>query len=468
LRTLVVLDSSKRFALEVPGVEIVEARDYLTDPSYRYQNVGYYVSLLGEARGHRPMPSIATIQDLRLQPVIRVASHDLGEQIQRTLKPLRSETFELSVYFGRNLARRYDRLCLALFNQFPAPFLRARFTRRSAWALETVRLIGANEIPAAHRPFVLEQARRYFARGRRAPARRRTARYDLAILRDEQEDLPPSNERALKQFVKAAATLGMRAELIGKESYGRLGEFDGLFIRATTSVNHYTYRFARRAQAEGLVVIDDPESIVRCTNKVYITELMTRHRLRIPRTAIVSEETADLVEQTIGFPCVVKQPDSSFSAGVIKIEDARELDERRAELFAASDLLVAQEFVPTPFDWRVGVLDGEPLFVCRYHMARRHWQIVKRTGRRTYEGAVDALAVDEAPPAVVSLAVRAAGRVGRGLYGVDLKEVRRRPVVIEINDNPNIDAGYEDRVLGGELYLRVMQSFLDRIEVRHR
>ncbi|MHC5003481.1 MAG: ATP-grasp domain-containing protein, partial [Planctomycetota bacterium] len=177
---------------------------------------------------------------------------------------------------------------------------------------------------------------------------------------------------------------------------------------------------------------------------------------------------ADLVEQTIGFPCVVKQPDSSFSAGVIKIEDARELDERRAELFAASDLLVAQEFVPTPFDWRVGVLDGEPLFVCRYHMARRHWQIVKRTGRRTYEGAVDALAVDEAPPAVVSLAVRAAGRVGRGLYGVDLKEVRRRPVVIEINDNPNIDAGYEDRVLGGELYLRVMQSFLDRIEVRHR
>jgi glutathione synthase/RimK-type ligase-like ATP-grasp enzyme len=183
---------------------------------------------------------------------------------------------------------------------------------------------------------------------------------------------------------------------------------------------------------------------------------------------ILSRETSDLIATRIGFPCVLKQPDSSFSAGVIKIQDAAELDARLPELFDASDLLLAQEFVPTPFDWRVGVLDGEPLYVCRYYMARRHWQIVERAGKRVFEGNVDTLTVDEAPPEVVSLAVRAARHVGRGLYGVDLKEVKGRPVVIEINDNPNIDAGFEDRVLGPELYRRVMQSFLDRIEARHR
>ncbi len=40
----------------------------------------------------------------------------------------------------------------------------------------------------------------------------------------------------------------------------------------------------------------------------------------------------------------------------------------------------------------------------------------------------------------------------------------RRAVVIEVNDNPNLEAGYEDRVLKNELYDRVMQSFVRRIE----
>ena len=39
-------------------------------------------------------------------------------------------------------------------------------------------------------------------------------------------------------------------------------------------------------------------------------------------------------------------------------------------LFEDTDLLLAQKFMPTDFDWRVGVLDGEPLFVCQYQMAR--------------------------------------------------------------------------------------------------
>jgi glutathione synthase/RimK-type ligase-like ATP-grasp enzyme len=476
---LLVTDNPKRFALDVPGVHVVAAREYLTDPgysalrgakvfnlcrAYRYQTAGYYVSLLGAARGHHPLPSIATIQDLRLQPVIRVASQDLEEHIHAALRHLRSRTFELSIYFGRNVARRYDRLSLALFNQFPAPFLRARLARREeGWELEGVRLIGANDIPESHRDFVRQQARRFFDRPHRAPARRRV-RYDLAILHNPEESLPPSNERALRQFERAAEALGIEAQRIEKEEYGRIAEFDALFVRETTSVAHHTYRFARRATAEGLVVIDDPDSIVKCSNKVYLSELMARHRLATPRTVIVARETAELIRQRIGLPCVVKSPDSAFSRGVSKFEDEASLGAGLERLFESSDLLIAQEFVPTPFDWRVGVLDGSPLFVCRYHMARRHWQIVHRQGDRVLEGVVDTLAVESAPPRVVSLAVKAARLIGNGLYGVDLKEIRGRPLVIEINDNPNIDAGYEDRVLGHALYQRVMRTFFDRLE----
>ena len=38
--------------------------------------------------------------------------------------------------------------------------------------------------------------------------------------------------------------------------------------------------------------------------------------------------------------------------------------------------------------------------------------------------------------------------------------------VIEVNDNPSIDAGVEDAYLGEDLYLRIMQEFLRRLELK--
>ena len=81
-------------------------------------------------------------------------------------------------------------------------------------------------------------------------------------------------------------------DLIDKGDYGRVGEYDALFIRATTAVNNFTYRFARRAEADGLVVIDDPESIVKCTNKVFLAELLGRHGVATPRTEILHRDNS--------------------------------------------------------------------------------------------------------------------------------------------------------------------------------
>jgi glutathione synthase/RimK-type ligase-like ATP-grasp enzyme len=49
---------------------------------------------------------------------------------------------------------------------------------------------------------------------------------------------------------------------------------------------------------------------------------------------------------------------------------------------------------------------------------------------------------------------------------VDIKQSGDRFYVIEVNDNPSIDAGVEDSVLRDELYRRVMAVFLARIEQR--
>src|SRR5205085_9102189 len=151
--------------------------------------------------------------------------------------------------------------------------------------------------------------------------------------------------------------------------FEKLSAFDGLFIRDTTNVNHYTYQFARRALADGLVETDDTDSILKCTNKFYLKELLTRHRVPVPRTLMVHRDNVDEIVPTLGLPCIVKQPDSAFSLGVTKVERAEALPEALDKLFAKSELVVAQEWVPTEFDWRVGVLDRRPLYVCKYFMA---------------------------------------------------------------------------------------------------
>ncbi|GMW02538.1 MAG: 30S ribosomal protein S6 modification protein [Candidatus Hydrogenedentota bacterium] len=480
MQALIIVDNTKHWPLHFPGVDVVDARTYVTSQeysgdrgmlvfnlcrSYRYQSLGYYVSLIAAARGHRPVPAVTTIQDMKSVTLLRYASEDLEEMMQHCLRPLQSKEFTLSIYFGQNMARRYDKLCKALMNAFHVPLMRAHFTFEEQWELQRIAPIGAKDIPDEHWEFVLEAAKVYFSRPRFAVRKKPTARYDIAILHNPEEKMPPSNERALRKFERAAKALGMEPEFIEKEDYGRLAEFDALFIRETTQVNHHTFRFAQRAAADGLVVIDDPESILRCSNKVYLAELLGKNNIRTPKTVIVHRDNYEDLHDLIGLPCILKQPDSFFSQGVIKVNDRETLLSECERLLDRSELIIAQEFMPTTFDWRVGVLNREPLYVCRYHMASKHWQIQKteQSGNITY-GEHDCVPIEATPSAVIKTAVKAANLIGDGLYGVDLKEHRHQVSVIEVNDNPSIDAGVEDSLVKDELYNKIMGVFLSRIE----
>lgn len=483
---LFVVNNPKDWPLEMPGVTVVPARTYLTDPkyfdyksakvfnlcrSYKYQSAGYYVSLLASARGHHPLPSLATIQDLRSPWVARILSEDLDEIVERAFKGIVGDALEIQIFFGHSRDPAFDRLAWHLFGLFEAPLLRADFGRRDGeWQLRNIGTLDASDVdPAAHE-FLIRAASDYFSGKRRRVRPRSQSRYDLAILQDPAEAEAPSDPRALERFEDAAESLGFSVELVTKDDIGRLAEFDALFIRETTSVNHHTFRMARRAEAEGLVVIDDSNSILKCTNKVYLAELLQRHKVRSPHTLIVHADNIDDVVPTLKLPVVLKQPDSSFSKGVTKVDTAERLHSTVRDMLKESELIVAQEFLPTEFDWRVGILDGRPLYVCKYFMARRHWQIIRRNevGATSAEGACQTLAIGEAPREVVQTALKAANLIGNGFYGVDLKQVGNQFYVIEVNDNPSVDAGYEDRVLKTALYREIMSVFLSRIEATKR
>ena len=480
----VIVTDQKQGWLEIPGATVVTAGRYLAETesggpessvrvlnfcrTVRYQGRGYYVSLVAEARGQRPLPDVKTVEDLKSEARVRELSAELEPLVRETLHHEESDRFELDVYLGKDPAGRHQALAERLFASVRAPLLRALFTRiEKRWRLDAVQAIGVADIPAQHRAFLLEAVRSFEAESPPRPRSTGTDKPRLALLWDSTLPHQPSNEEARGKFLRIAPLVGLETELIGLDAMERLPEFDALFNRAEPDVDGITYEFARRAESLGMPVVDDPVSMIKCTNKVFMHELMSRHRIPQPLTLVVHRGNLEQVAATLGLPCVLKLPDSGFGLDVVKIESEDQLRQEAERFFKVSELLVAQEWLPSEFDWRIGVFDQRPLFVCKYFMAPGYWKINEvGEGQKLIEGDSTALAVGEAPAGVIDLAVRAANLVGRGLYGVDLKQLEDRIYLIEVNCNPNIDAGVEDEALGDALYREVLGVFARRIAER--
>jgi glutathione synthase/RimK-type ligase-like ATP-grasp enzyme len=487
--TLVVVEKLTDWpAVKFDHMELVSAQDYLSNQvyhtakpikilnlcrSYAYQRLGYYVSLVATARGHKPQPSLLCIEDLKSTSFIRIVSKEMDEITQKALKDCEEEeSISFNIYFGQTVDPKFGKIGALLCKQFPAPILQARFgISKEKWSLANISPLAINQIPADEKKFFLRQAENHLNSGtvlRRAPIK--TSRYDLAILVNPEDPTPPSNPKAIQYFVKAAEKLGFGTEIIAPGDFSRIPEFDALFIRETTAVNHHSFRFARCAAAHGMVVIDDPNSILRCSNKIFLAELMQKHKLPTPSTTIIGPDSLKKLDSLPEFPFVLKQPDGSFSRGVILMKDAKDFADRSPEFFKSSDLLIAQEFMPSEFDWRIGVLDGKALYACKYFMVKNHWQIYRSRsgGKKPMEGNSEGIPLTKVPAKAKQLAEKVSSLIGDGLYGIDIKELNGQFYVIEVNDNPSIDAGNEDQVLGEHMYLNIMNDIKRRVESLER
>jgi glutathione synthase/RimK-type ligase-like ATP-grasp enzyme len=510
-------DASKRYS-------IVTTREYLAKPemfrgirpkvinlsrSYTYQSRGYYSSLLAEARGHRVIPSVETMIELDDRMLYARALPELEASLKSCLKvaqksaqgasangdPMREPSGEgesvglevpsrLLICFGQTVDERFERFARLLFDWFRAPVLEVRiespFTQGDddkpdreegespgrGIRIKRIASRAAAKLEGEELSAFCAALDAHTQREWRSPRAKNVARYSFATLYDPDEKMPPSSPETLRHWARIAEKMSVEVEPITKRDLARLAEFDALFIRETTSIDNHTYRFARRAVQEGMPVIDDPISMIRCTNKVFLQELLAANGVPVPPSVIISRRE-DLVRAAdeLGFPMVVKIPDSSFSLGVRKVDGVDELKVLVKAWLVDSDLILAQRFMPTSFDWRVGVLGGRALFVSQYKMARAHWQIVNhKPDGRSVEGGFRTPRLIEAPPEVIDIGLKAATLIGYGLYGVDLKETPDGVVVIEVNDNPNLDHGVEDLGEKDAIWRALTRWFIERIE----
>src|ERR1700687_4592737 len=368
---------------DLPNAEtphkVISTREYLARPplfdmgrptivnlarSYAYQTRAYYASLLAEARGHRVVPTVETMLELREAKLYEHALPELEDELNRCARRADFQPegeLKLLVCFGIAHDPRFESFGRLLFDWFRCPALEV-MVEPGTW-LSTARTRPRNipRLANGEATFLRESLHQHTRREWRDPKARTLAKYDLAVLYDPNEKMAPSSPVSIKYFARIAEKLSVDVEPITKRQLAELAEYDGLFIRETTSIDNHTYRFARRAWQEGMPVIDDPISMIRCTNKVFLMELLSSNQVPTPPTVILPDG-GDLRQamDELGLPLVVKIPDGSFSRGVHNVHSVHEFKRITDELFEETDLLLAQKFMPTEFDWRVGVLAGEP------------------------------------------------------------------------------------------------------------
>lgn len=482
LTHIIVVENRGDWRPEFPHHAIVLAKDYLSQHeyfaqkgmkvinlcrSYNYLSTGYYCSLLAEARRHKVVPSVRTISELSKKSLYQLESGDLDYTVQKRLRRLVRDSYGINVFFGQCSDPMLEEVGEQIFDIFPCPLLRIEFERDQKWSISRIKAFHLNQLNDVQRERFAAALNSYFSKRWQTPRARNSARYDLAVLYNYADPMAPSDQRFLSRLMRAGKELDINVEIIERKDYVKLPEYDALFIRETTGIDNHTYRFARKAESEDMVVIDDPNSILKCTNKIYLAELLRSHRIPRPKTVIVSEDTVDMLPDKIPFPIVLKIPDGSFSLGVHKANDREQLKRLAAKLFEESDLILAQEFVYTAFDWRIGILNHKPLFACQYYMSKNHWQILKHEGGgRFKDGDSRTLAVEEVPKEIMNAALRTAKLIGDGLYGVDIKQSAQGIYVIEVNDNPNMEAGVEDAVLKERLYHILLGEFITRLDRR--
>jgi len=481
----IVVESRKDWESDFPSANIVEVKEYLANPgylkskhekvinlcrSYRYLSLGYYCSLLAEARWHRVIPSVKTISDLISKSVYSLNLEDMEELVEKSFRKHGDQptgaTFQFFIFFGRCEFPYLQDVARQIFDQFPCPLLRVELKCREVWQIDSIRPVTVNNLTKEQHLFFIETLNSHLGSRWREPRASKVSRCDIAILHNPNEKMPPSNAKALQKFIKIGKKLNVEVDLIERKDYTRLAEYDALFIRETTQVDHYTYRFAKKAESEGMAVIDDPDSILKCSNKVFLAELMKAHNIPTPRTLVLRKGRTSILKEQMTYPCVIKIPDGSFSRGVFKAADFNEAEQIAEKLFKESDLILAQEFMYTEFDWRVGILNRKPLFACQYFMPAQHWQIVKHESSGKFvEGGFKTWPIEDVPEIVVNTALKAANAIGGGFYGVDIKQKDNNVYVIEVNDNPNLESGVEDLVLGDTVYQILIEELVRRVEL---
>lgn len=267
----------------------------------------------------------------------------------------------------------------------------------------------------------------------------------------------------LMRFRDVAESLGHRSYFIFPVELKKIAKLDALLIRSRTDPLNVSYVAARMAVMHGISVIDNPEAIRICSDKVNMYLHLMRANVPIPRTELLVRKEilpadARAYFDQLGAPVVLKEPSTSYSNRVKKVHRVADFLQTARAYLKMADELVVQEYIDSEEDWRIGVLNGKFLFASRYVLPRESDQVQAVDSEEIPYYGIEMVSEEEVPGEAIDLAIQASQAIGSGLFSVDIKERQGKMYVIEVNDNPSLESGEED--LYPDIFERIIVGLL--------
>lgn len=138
---------------------------------------------------------------------------------------------------------------------------------------------------------------------------------------------------------------------------------DAVLVRTGAGTNYFTLALLRQLENFDIPIINNSQSILHSRDKMISSQILAKAKLPTPRTMLVSHPiNIDIVEQEIGFPCVVKLVTGSQGKGVYLCKD-KDMFINFMDLtdnLKSKKTLIIQEFINSGelFDLRVWVIGG--------------------------------------------------------------------------------------------------------------
>ncbi len=211
-------------------------------------------------------------------------------------------------------------------------------------------------------------------------------------------------------------------------NHGEAFEADVALIRAISAAK--AHASAVTLASLGVRVVNSPEVLSTCGNKLATTAKLSEAGIPTPKTAVAfSLEGALDAAESIGYPVVIKPVNGSWGRLVSLAQDEEELrtilEHREAIPSPYYRIHYIQEFIKKP-GRDIRAYATEEAFITAIYRVSDHWVTNTARGAR----AVPVEYREE----LADLVIRTAQALGGGFLGVDVAEDEERGlVVIEVN-----------------------------------
>ena len=139
---------------------------------------------------------------------------------------------------------------------------------------------------------------------------------------------------------------------------------DFVIPRTGSGTTYYIKAIIRHLERIGVILINGSYAIDNVKDKLYTQQILGQSNLPVPKTMLVKHPIdVDFIQQSIGYPCIIKTLSGSFGAGVFMADNKTQLKQllKMAEITNENYDIIIQEYVKDSYgkDLRVLVINGK-------------------------------------------------------------------------------------------------------------